>query len=173
MIWSAISSILFQCLRQLRCIATFISPITFEKHQTSGFAFVDDTDLVASEPTKLHSDYDITPAMQKSLDTWQGCLTTTGGALDWDDRKKCYCYTLQYSHNQQGRIVYSNDETDTQLSMLDDNNQRQMVYQCKPDEARKTLGVFIAPDGNMDAQIEYMYNKVCSFSSKIETLPAY
>ena len=52
--------------------------------------------------------------------------------------------------------------------MLDDNNQRKMVYQCKPNEARKTLGVYIAPDGNMDAQIEYMYNKACTFSSKLK-----
>ena len=105
--------------------------------------------------------------MQKSLDTWQGCLTTTGGALDWDDRKKCYCYKLAYSQNQQGQTVYSNDDDNTQLSMLDDNNQQKMVYQCKPSEARKTLGVYIAPDGNMDAQIEYMYNKACAFSSKL------
>ena len=88
MIWSAISSILFQCLRQQKCIATFISPITSEKHQTSGFAFVDDTDLVASAPTHLYNDYEVIQKMQTSLDTWQGCLTTTGGALDWDDRKK-------------------------------------------------------------------------------------
>ena len=88
MIWSSISSILFQCLRQVNCGATFLSPITNERHHTSGFAFVDDTDLIASSPQKLKPNYDIDISMQLSLDTYQGSLRATGGALDGSDRKK-------------------------------------------------------------------------------------
>ena len=55
-----------------------------------------------------------------------------------------------------------------QLSMHDDAGQRHSVYQCQLHEARKTLGIFLAPDGNMIAQIEYMYAKACTFAAKLK-----
>ena len=67
MIWSGVSAILFQCLKRSQCGASFISPVTLTNHHTSGFAFVDDTDLVSSSPAGTQDDIPITPSMQRTL----------------------------------------------------------------------------------------------------------
>ena len=52
--------------------------------------------------------------------------------------------------------------------MLEENNTRRTVHQCSPSEARKTLGVHIAPDGNMNSQIEAMLSASEAFSTKLK-----
>ena len=65
--------------------------------------------------------------MQLSLDTYQGCLRTTGGALDGSDKKKCYWYKLNYHHNNKGKIVYKEDVVNNELTMADEKGQRHAV----------------------------------------------
>ena len=48
LIWVAVSSVLFECLKRDRCKAILTSPITHHMMKVSGFAFVDDTDLIST-----------------------------------------------------------------------------------------------------------------------------
>ena len=167
MLWSAISAVLFSCLRRKCRGATFQSPITKETQKTLGFAFVDDTDLITTSPNSDNDATQMTLSMQQSLHTWQKCLQTTGGALDHSDKRKCYWYCIDYQWNKYGRWNYMSDTSEYQLHMEDENSQLREVYQCKLNESRKTLGIHLAPDGSMTSQLQFMKTKAQQFSVKL------
>ena len=45
LIWAAVSSVLFECLKHDSCVAPLTAPISKTTMHLSGFAFVDNTDL--------------------------------------------------------------------------------------------------------------------------------
>ena len=106
--------------------------------------------------------------MQKSLDTWQGTLYTTGGALDWGDKDKCYWYCIHYVWNTKGRWQYASPNNHYQLTMNDNKGGRKPVYGCTPAEARRTLGVYLAPDGNMTLQLSKMLEQSTKFGTRLK-----
>ena len=87
-----------------------------------GFAFVDDTDLITTCPNRTRNIPPLVTSMQHSLDTWQGTLHTTGGALDWSDKIKCYWYCINYIWNRHGKWSYAPRSNDNSITMNDENN---------------------------------------------------
>lgn len=76
-IWALVSTPVLNMLRDKGLGAEFRSAISDNEAALVGYAFVDDTDLVASKPN-------ITPAtvlsaMQDSLTAWEGGIRSTGG----------------------------------------------------------------------------------------------
>jgi hypothetical protein len=59
----------------------------------AGYWFVDDTDIIHAAAGVHTKGKEIAPQMQKVLDTWEGLLRATGGALRDD---KSYWYLLDY-----------------------------------------------------------------------------
>ena len=169
LLWAAISSILFLCLRKRGKGATFISPITSEAMKIMGFAFVDDTDLIQTAPLGDTGTQAMIESMQGSMDIWQGTLRTTGGALDWADNNKCYWYCISYDWNKYGRWSYTDSSAVHNLTMLDDNSNRQTIHQCAVSEARKTLGIRFAPNGDTSVQKDYMRDVAEQFANKIRS----
>ena len=79
---------------------TFFNTSTTNKTiQYVGFSFVDNTDQVQTGRFPGEDSLSIAEQMQQAVDTWEGGLRTTGGALDptkshwylidfiWEDRK--------------------------------------------------------------------------------------
>ena len=61
------------------------------------FAFVDDTDLPMSTPTRTATGEELQPLFQAELDCWSGILTVTGGELD---PKKLWCYIIDFEFDE-------------------------------------------------------------------------
>jgi len=78
-IWAAVSTPLFQILRQEGFLATIICAMSLQKQTLGGFAFVDDMDLIVTDTT--NSVQAINNKMQGSLKLWHGLLKATGGDL--------------------------------------------------------------------------------------------
>ena len=162
------SSVLFDCLNQSGCGASLTAPISKTTLALSGFAFVDDTDLLSTGRDETMELIPIVNNLQTSVDTWQGCLQSTGGALDIGDNNKSYWYCLDYEWNHKGRWKYRDVSADVNLTMANDNGVKVNIPLCQPNEARRTLGVRLAPDGNFTAQTEYMKELVTKFANKIK-----
>jgi hypothetical protein len=95
--------------------------------------------------------------MQEVVDTWEGLLRATGGALQDD---KSYWYLLDYKF-QQGRWKYRSKHElhgDIDIQVVDSRGSlrptREILTRLEPSEARETLGVFVSMDGNWQQQTE-------------------
>jgi hypothetical protein len=78
-IWAVVSYPILNMLRARGLGASFRSAISGDTTNLVGYAFVDDTDLVTSEPQV--SKIQVMGKMQNSLDAWEGGLRATGGAI--------------------------------------------------------------------------------------------
>ena len=80
--WVVISAVLIQMLKEAGNGGHFIEPISGLGQHITGFAFVDDTDLITlamTEPTK--TEWEAFEGLQESIDCWQCDLWASGGAI--------------------------------------------------------------------------------------------
>lgn len=164
-IWAAVSTPLLNLLRAEGCGSHLSSVITKEHLHFVGYAFVDDTDLVSSHPLS-QSPEEIYHNIQYALDAWRGGLTASGGAIV-PEKSHWYLISFQWksgvaSYCPAGTIRH-------QLTVLDTNGRRQPIKLLEPTKAAKTLGVFLAPDGNMISQASYMTSKVTEWCDKLRS----
>ena len=66
-------------------------------------AFIDDNDLVHSGPTNDTPASVVLEGMQSALDTWDGLLRVTGGALEM---QKSYWYLIDLFERRKGKWCY-------------------------------------------------------------------
>lgn len=100
------------------------------------------------------------------LDLWVGILRATGGAIRPD---KSFWYLISW-HFRNGKWSWqSQDQTPGEIRVHDADNQLRNLDRLAPNEARKTLGVFVAPNGNWRKQIDYLKEKSRVFASQLET----
>ena len=153
-IWTLISSPLLSMMRTLGYGVEFSSPISQESTHFVGCSFVDDTDLL-----QTHTRYDkllieLQTTMQEAIDAWSTGLRATGGSLV---PSKSWIYPISFQFNKKGHFQYTPiDLLDLQFTVHDYNQNRQNLSQIGASIARETLGVFLAPDGNERARIEYL-----------------
>ena len=96
-IWLAISSVMFDVLRNEGYGLDIAGPISDEHLRMAGFAFVDDTDLIQDATT--NDPRRVTENIQQSLDLWEAVLRATGGALV---PNKSFWYLVDYKFNSRG-----------------------------------------------------------------------
>jgi hypothetical protein len=99
-IWAVISSPLLETLRAKKLGLQILSPISKKTLTFVGYSFVDDSDLVQSDGDTVEN---TTGKLQLSVDTWEGGLKVTGGALGPD---KSYWYLLSFKWSG-GRWSYA------------------------------------------------------------------
>ena len=147
--------------------AHFITPISQEKVSFVGCSFVDDTDLVLSSYDSSDTLEDITPSMQHAIDTWEGGLRATGGALV---PEKSWVYPIKYEWDDKGNHKLTPlSDIEAQFTVKDAQQNIKPLTLTPPTEAKETLGVFLAPDGSHSEQINYLRSKVLNWSEKIRT----
>jgi hypothetical protein len=116
-----------------------------------GYAFVDDTDLVVSKPemsaTEAHR------SMQCSLTAWEGGIRATGGAIV---PEKSHWYLVEFGWKDGLPFYQPVQKSPGSLSVKDAEGNPRLLRQLEPWEAVRTLGVRLAPDGNMTTQFEHM-----------------
>jgi hypothetical protein len=98
------------------------------------------------------------------LNAWQGGLHASGGAIV---PEKSHWYWIDFNW-QNGKASYKPiSELSSQLMVLDSEGQMQPIRQLEPWKAERTLGVHLAPDGNMTDQTDYMVQQTTTWSDKI------
>jgi hypothetical protein len=94
--------------------------------------------------------------LQQAVDTWEGGLKVTGGALG---PEKSYWYLVSFKWYG-GRWIYAPAaDTPSILYMNDINEVRKAVRRIDTHQAEETLGMWIAPNGNTNVQCNKMKEK--------------
>ena len=164
-IWAAVSTPLLNLLRSERCGSYLCSSISGEQLHFVGYAFVDDTDLVSSHYLNT-SGRTVIHDLQRSVNAWQGGINASGGALV---PEKSHWYFVDFKWNQ-GKPSYKTiQETPAGITIRGINGQIQPLRQLQPWEAERTLGVRLAPDGNMKSQAIYMRQTAEKWSDAIRS----
>jgi hypothetical protein len=162
-IWAAISTPLFNMLRSEGCGLHLLSSISKEPLHFVGYAYVDDTDLVSlksltqSESTTFND-------IQFSVDAWSGALNTSGGALV---PSKCHWYLVSFQWRNGLPVYKTPNQMRFRLTVKDTHGTIQEIKLLNSNQAEKTLGVYLAPDGNMKLQAEAMRKKAVEWSDRL------
>jgi hypothetical protein len=134
------------------------------------YTFVDDSDVVHSmnETTNTTStEKELVTEMQQVVDTWEGGLRASGGALVPD---KSYWFLIHFIFDSNGWRYATIDESPGEITIRDiTGDGRVELERLEVDEARETLGVFIAMDGNQTAQTEALMTKANAWADKVRT----
>jgi hypothetical protein len=163
-IWALVSTPVLNMLRSQGLGASFVSALSKLQTTLVGFAFVDDTDLVTSGPDM--SIEDVKSRIQESLIAWEGGIQATGGAIK---PRKSHWYLVDFDWKN-GEPVYKQiQDTGGELRVRDLHGTLQALKNMQPWEAERTLGVRLAPDGNMDAQFAWMLQTARNWADKIRT----
>ena len=161
-IWAAVSSPMFDIMRSEGFYAHVIAAISGRSQKLVGFAFVDDTDLCVYGPhiTPLN----VTSAMQSSVNQWQGLLRATGGALV---PSKCFWYLIDFQWANNCWSYKTSLQHPGELTINDDLLHRVRIPRLHTSEARRTLGVRLAPDGNWEAEVQYLLSIATDWKVKM------
>ncbi len=162
-IWAAVSSPMFEIMRQEGFYALLQGAISLQSCTIAGFAFVDDTDLCVTHPTDKANQ--VAAHMQKAVTLWEGLLRATGGALV---PEKCFWYLVAFEHSNNKWKYLQCNQAPGSLTILDTDRRPNLVQRLEPHEARRTLGVRLAPDGNMETELDYLLDVAKDWQCKMK-----
>jgi hypothetical protein len=131
-IWSILSSCIFQLLRQQGHSNAIKSTIRGLLLELSGFAYVDDTDLLQLDDAVE----DVVRHMQRKLNAWNDSIKVTGGILS---PSKCWWYLVTFKYIS-GRWKARPPETDFRLWIKDESNKTIDITQINPSVGIKIVG---------------------------------
>jgi hypothetical protein len=77
-----------------------IAPISKLPLSFVGYSFIDDTDLLQSNGDNIPNTI---RTLQEDIDTWEGCLKATGGALG---PNKSYCYLVSLNGAVESGVMH-------------------------------------------------------------------
>jgi hypothetical protein len=164
-IWAVVSSPLLDRLRASGVGAEFICPLSAISTSFVGYAFVDDSDLVVAK-IYFSSYREAAAALQTAIDTWEQGLHATSGAIV---PEKTFTFIIDFVWRG-GSWHYSTiTESPANFFIRDIKGIRKQVTRYKPWEAQETLGVFLAPDGNLKNQVASMMSKVIQWADAMRT----
>ena len=148
---------------------SILSAISWNALVIAGFAFVDDADIIHTAEDPNTNNEEVLKTAQEAMDTWEGTLRATGGAIGADDGDKAFWYFLDF-HFQKGKWKYKNKaELPGTLWVNNHDGRRVQLNRLEPNEARETLGIFIAMDGNKTRQIDYLQQKARVYKEQLRT----
>ena len=134
-VWAAISSKMFEVLHKRNLVSNFNTPISNVNMELSGFAFVDDSDILAqagycNDPIKT------VEKMQTTIDCWEGTAKSTGGALA---PSKSWWYLIHFKWDKKGNWKYGDITglAGEKLTARDMDNNRVELQRLKISEAKK------------------------------------
>jgi hypothetical protein len=131
------------------------------------YTFVDDSDVVHSQDTMTDDTLSLIHEMQQVVNTWEGGLRASGGALV---PSKSYWFLIHHIFENNKWRYARIEETPGNITIRDTHgNGRVELERLEVDDARETLGVFIAMDGNQKAQTQALYEKATKWADQVRT----
>ena len=165
-IWAVVSSPVLEMLRDMGYGCFFRMAISGEELSFVGYAFVDDADLVVTAEG-ANDDYEaVAQQMQKAMDEWEGGIRATGGAVE---PSKTHWYLIDFRWTNGDWRYATPEETPAFLTVLNCKGERLPLERLASDDAQRTLGVRQAPDGNNEAQFQYMVGVAKEWADNIRT----
>ena len=161
-IWALVSSPLLKIVREAGFGAKLHGAIGTTYIHLAGFAFVDDADTFQTGEHTEHID-DIVNKAQKQLTLWEQAIKATGGGIE-GSKSDFAVIDFQWSD---GQWKYKNINQDHTLTVPAPDGTRLQLTQTAATEARRTLGVWQAPDGNESEQTKQMKEKATTWSNHI------
>jgi hypothetical protein len=104
--------------------------------------------------------------IQDSLVAWEGGIRATGGAIE---PRKSHWYLIDFDWKNGEPFYKSVKETGGQLRVRDPSGSVLSLKQMEPWAAERTLGIRLAPDGNMKDQFDWMLATARKWTDKIRT----
>jgi hypothetical protein len=101
--------------------------------------------------------------MQRAIDTWEGAIRATGGAIV---PSKSFWYLIGFKWHEGQWSYKDNDEMPAILSVKDCNGNIIQLEHLPPNVAQCTLGVRLTLDGNNVDEIQHL----CSVAEKWQAL---
>jgi len=91
--------------------------------------------------------------MQQSVNYWEGLLRTTGGVLI---PNKCFWYLIDFKWSNDKWQYITKGQSPGELVIKDNLQNSVYIPHLETFEARQTLGVCLAPDGNWTTEVAYL-----------------
>jgi hypothetical protein len=163
-IWAVVSTPLLNVLREKGHGFEGVCPISSTYLQFVGYAFVDDTDVIQS--LLLDNPTSAIEKLQAAIDTWEFSLKTTCGAIV-PEKTVWWLVSFKWTGEQWSYVGIQESPGDLQINDILSN--RKNIRRLEPSQAYETLGVYLAPDGILDAQIEKMSKSVMNWVDGLRT----
>ena len=160
--WTLLSSLLVMIQREEGFLATVKTPISNLITTIMGLLYVDDTDLY--ELDHLLSNQELLEKAQGALDCWGGSLLGGGGGCK---PVKCFAYLLNYDWDASGQWFCESLVDGYELT-VPTREGGIPIELCQADDGRETLGVFTAPNGNSQAHLNKITDKVQTWVERIK-----
>jgi hypothetical protein len=164
-IWAVVSSPILNLLRSSGYGAEFICPLSTLKSTFGGYAFVDDMDLVVAK-LSFCSFTEATQEIQSAMTLWEKGLRATSGAIV---PEKTYVYIMDFEWKGGSWSYRSCQNSPASFEVRDITGLSRPVKKYEVWEAQETLGVYLAPDGNTQAQFQKMLQKVTHWADNMRT----
>ncbi len=146
-IWAVVSTPLLNVLREKGFGCEIKCPFSSEYFRFMGYAFVDDTDLIQSQlqenPDKARH------SLQEAIDTWKASLKATCGAIV---PEKTVWWLVSFKWTGNSWCYAEIQDTPGDLYVNDISNTRKVIQRLESHQAYETPWVFLALDGNLEAQ---------------------
>jgi len=156
-IWVAISSPMFEIMRQDGFYALLMGTISKQQCTIVGFAFVHDAPFTSGKPHgRQHSK----------------CFDPLGRVVVGDGRsagpQKCFWYLVNFDFTNNKWTYKQCHQVSGSIPILDTDH-CQVTIQClEPSEACRTLGIQLAPDGNMTTELTYLLDIAKDWQQKMK-----
>ena len=163
--WICISIVLISIINAFPVNAAFTSAITGLTITLCAIMYVDDTDLLIAG--NYHNDFiDVSAKAQALAHKWCSALRITGGALR---PEKCWWYLISFCWLPDGSCRYATtEETPGTIQIPDYKMNPSEIKRHEVSTGKMGLGVLLAPDGSNGDQIEYMQDKVSTWTKRIK-----
>ena len=165
--WAVISTPLINMVRTAGYGFSLMTALTASVVQFVCFAFVDDADVVHTAKDVDTTGYIVLQEMQQAIDHWEGGLKATGGALV---PEKSYWYLIDFIWTGDRWRYATIDDIPGNISINNvDDEGRAILQRYEASVAQKTLGVFLAMDGNNMEEVRYLRQKAVDFADCVRT----
>jgi hypothetical protein len=137
-------------------IGCFFSHGNNKKHPRHFLDVVDDKDLNHTAKDNTTAATLLLPEFQNAVDCWEGLLRVTGGALD--TTKKTFWYLIDFKWNGRSWDYATKEDSPGEIITMRQANSEARVQLTRKEahEASKTLGVYACPNGDQQAQADYL-----------------
>jgi hypothetical protein len=129
-----------------------------------GYAFVDDTDIIQS--TLQEDPKNARRQLQAAIDTWEFSLKATCGAIV---PEKTVWWLVSFIWSGSSWRYAGIQDSPGELMVKDIANTRKVIKRLEPHQAYETLGVFLAPDGNLEEQFQKMLTAANKWAENLRT----
>jgi Reverse transcriptase (RNA-dependent DNA polymerase) len=163
-IWAAVSTVVLNLLRDEGNGGYFNCPITGNEFFFVGYSFVDDTDLVVTTRSHGESFENVLDCMQQALSDWEAGLRATGGAIE---PKKTFWYGMDFEWKGSEWRYRKKQGFERNLQVPNPEGVVEPLECVEVSEARRTLGVRLAPDGSNNEELRYLLKQAHLWASTI------